>query len=51
MAENEIQTNGGIKINIDVSVKNTYVKKIILDILLHVVPKMKNIYQALLMIQ
>ena len=44
MAENGIQTNGGIKINIDVSVKNIiYVKKIIVGILLHVVAKMKNI--------
>ena len=44
MEENVIQINGGITINVDVSVKNLmYVKKIILAILLHVVVKMENI--------
>ena len=37
MEKNEIQINVGIKINIDVSVKNTF------GILLHVVAKMENI--------
>ena len=44
MEENVVQINGGININVDVSVKNImYVKKIIFGILLHVVVKMKNI--------
>ena len=44
MKENVTQINGGIMINVDVSVKNVmYVKKIILGILLHVVVKMENI--------
>ena len=44
MEENVIQINGGIKINVDVSVKNIiHVKKIIFGILLHLVSKMKNI--------
>ena len=44
MEENVIQINGGITINVDVSVKNViYVKKIIFGILLHVVVKMENI--------
>ena len=52
MEENVIQINGGIMINVDVSVKNIiYVKKIIFGILLHVVVKMENIWQVLLMIQ
>ena len=52
MEENVIQVNGGIKINVDASVKNVmYVKNIIFGILLHVVVKMGNIYQALRMIQ
>ena len=39
-----IQINGGLTINVDVSVKNIlYVKKIILGIVLHVVAKMVNI--------
>ena len=43
MEENVIQTNGGISINA-VSVKNVmYVKKIIFQILLHVVVKVENI--------
>ena len=42
--KNAIQINGGIMINVDVSVKNVmYVKKIIFAILLHVVVKMENI--------
>ena len=41
---NVIQINGGITINVDMSVKNVmYVKKIIFGFLLHVVKKMKNI--------
>ena len=44
MEENVIQSNGGIMINVNVSVKNIiYVKKIIFAILLHVVAKMGNI--------
>ena len=42
--KNVIQINGGITINVNVSVKNiVYVKKIIFGILLHVIVKMKNI--------
>ena len=42
--KNEIQINGGITINVDVSVKNVmYVKKVTFRILLDVVVKMKNI--------
>ena len=44
MEENVIQINGGIMINVDVSVKNIiYVKKTIFEILLHAVAKMGNI--------
>ena len=44
MEENIIQINGGITINVNVSVKNVaYVKKIIFGTLLHVVAKMENI--------
>ena len=44
MEENEIQINGGITINVDVSVKNIiYVKMIMIGILLHVAVKMENI--------
>ena len=44
MEENVIQINGGILINVDVSVKNAmYVKKIMLEILLHQIVKMENI--------
>ena len=44
MEENVTQINGGIRINVDVSVKNVmYVKKIIFGILLHVVVKTENI--------
>ena len=44
MVENVIQINGGITINVDVSVKSIiYVKEILLGILLHVVGKMGNI--------
>ena len=42
--ENVIQINGGIMINVNVSVKNVnYVKKIMFGILLHVFIKMENI--------
>ena len=44
MGEIVIQINGGIMVNVDVSVKNVmYVKKIMLGILLHVILKMENI--------
>ena len=44
MEQNVIQLNGGITINVDVSVKNIiYVKKIMFGILLHVIVKMENI--------
>ena len=52
MKENVIQVNGGIMINVDVSVKNVmYVKNIVFGILLHVILKWKNIWQVLWMIQ
>ena len=52
MQENEIQVNGGMMINVVVSVKNIiHVKKVMSEILLHVIVKMKNILQALWMIQ
>ena len=44
MEEIVIQINGGIMINVDVSVKNVmYVKNIMLGILLHVIVKIENI--------
>ena len=44
MEENVIQINGGIMINVDVSVKNIiYVKKIMFGILLHVIVKLEII--------
>ena len=44
MEQNVIQINGGITINVDVSVKSiVYVKKILFGILLHVFVKIKNI--------
>ena len=44
MEENKIKINGGITINVDVSVRNiTYVKKIKFVILPHVVVKMEDI--------
>ena len=44
MEKNVIQINGGIMINVDVSVKIfMYVKKIMFGILLHVIVKMENI--------
>ena len=44
MEQNVIQINGGITINVDVSVKKfIYVKKIIVGIVLHVIVKMENI--------
>ena len=52
MEQNVSQISGGITRNVDVSVKNIiYVKKIMFRILLHVIVKMKNIYQVLWMIQ
>ena len=50
--ENVTQTNGGITINHDVSVKNIiFVKNILSGVLLHVVTKMVNFKQVLWMIQ
>ena len=44
MEENVIQINGEITINVDVSIKKVmYVKKIMLEILLHVFVDMQNI--------
>ena len=43
MERNVTSINGGITINVDVSVKNIYVKKIMFGILLHVIVKMGNI--------
>ena len=44
MEENVIQINGGIMINVNVSVKSVmYMKKIMFGILLHVVVKTLNI--------
>ena len=43
MEENVIQINGGIVIDVNVSVKNIYMKKIIFGFLLLVVAKMVNI--------
>ena len=52
MEENVIQINGGIMINVDMSVRNVrYVKHIMFGILLHVVVKTGNIWQVLWMIQ
>ena len=49
--ENVIQINGGIIINVDVSAKNVMnVKKIIFEILLHVIAKIEIIWQVLWMI-
>ena len=43
MEENVIQIDGGITINVDVSVKNVmYVKKIMFGILLHVAVKIEK---------
>ena len=51
MEERVIPINGGIRINIDVSVKNIiYVEKIIFGILMHAVEKIENILQVLLTI-
>ena len=50
MKQNAIQVNGGIT-NVDVSVKNRYVKNIIFGILVNVVLKTENIQQVLWMIQ
>ena len=52
MEENVIIINGGILINVDVSVKTfMYLKKIMLGIVLHIFVKIKNIWQVLWMIQ
>ena len=47
MEENVIQINGGVMINVDVSVRNMYMKKIIFGVQLHVIMKMENIQQVL----
>ena len=47
MEENVIQINGGIMINVDVIVRNMYMKKIIFGVQLHVIMKMENIQQVL----
>ena len=51
MEQNVIQIKGGTKINVDVSVKNIYVKNNMIRIMLHVIVKIKNFYQVLWMIQ
>ena len=52
MKENTIQINGGIIVNVDVSVKDfIYVKKIMFGILLHVIVKMENNLEVLWIIQ
>ena len=52
MEQNVIQINGGIMINVTVSVENVmYVKKVIFGIQLYVVVKMENIKPVLGMIQ
>ena len=53
MEQNVIQINGEININVDVSVikKVIYMTKIMFGILLHVILKMKNIWQVLWKIQ
>ena len=42
MVERVAQVRSGITINVDVSAKNIYVKKIIFGFLLHIVAKMIN---------
>ena len=52
MGENVIQIDGGIKINVNASVKNVmYVEKVMFGILLYVIVKMENILQVLWMIR
>ena len=52
MGKNVTQINGGIKINVDVSVRNImYVKMIMFKILLHSVVKTENIEQVVWIIQ
>ena len=48
MEENVIQINVGITINVDVSVKNIYVKKIIFGIQVHVVVKNKKYFTSIM---
>ena len=43
MKQNVIEMNGGITINVAVSIRNRDVKKIMFGILLHVIGKMENI--------
>ena len=51
MEENVIQINGGTMINVNMSVKSVmYVKKIMFEILLHVIVEMEHIQQVLWMI-
>ena len=43
MEENVIQIKSGITMNVNMSVKNIYVRNIIFGILLHVIKKMENL--------
>ena len=47
MDQNVIQINGGMTINVDVSIKNIYVKKNMFGILVNVFVKMEYIQQVL----
>ena len=48
MEEVVTQINGGIMVNVDVSLKSVmYVKKIMFGILLHVIVKMENIKRVM----
>ena len=51
MGKNVTRINGGIKINVDVIVRNMYVKMIMFKILLHSVVKTENIEQVVWIIQ
>ena len=51
MEENVMQINARTMINVDVSVERVmYVKKIMFEILLHVIGEIEHIYQVLWMI-
>ena len=51
MKQNVIPINGGIRINVDASLKSIlYVKKTMLRVLVHVFMKMGNILQVLFII-
>ena len=52
MEKDVIQINGGIMINVNVTLKNViYVKKIMFGIPLHIAVKMETFYQVLWLIQ